>query len=66
MWTPCEVEYLNALLFVCDAGLLNAERLDREMEVGTEGQMKIWGGGWGCIFLQPAACDYCAITVGLV
>lgn len=45
MWTPCEVEYLNALLFVHDAGLLNAEsqRLDREMEVGTEGQMKIWG-----------------------
>lgn len=65
-----EVEYLWIFWYSCTlAGWIDAEsqRIDREMEVGIEGQMerRMIGGG-GLLFLQPIACGYCAITVGLV
>ena len=61
---------VNILVFMY-VSLLNRCRKSknrrREMEVGIEGQMKrqMMGGG-GLLFLQPNACGYCAITVGLV
>lgn len=49
------------------AGWVEAEsqRIDRGMEVGMGGT-DVKTDGRGLLFLQPIACGYCAITVGLV
>lgn len=68
VWTPSEVEYLWIPWYSCMlAGWIDAEsqRIDREMEVGTDGWTDRWW-GVGLLFPQPVACGYCAITVGLV